>query len=237
MPFRTAFSGARRRLLSSRRALLTTIAAVLVAAGVGATTLGALGAFNAVITQNGTFTAGSIVLKETGTVGSGTCYSTGGTNTPFTSNSYTCTTIDTFGGPTLQEPGGSANTQTLAFTNVGTSAASTFTGSAASCSAAGTGSYYGNDTSGFCGKVDVTIGNGASVCYYPSQASACPALSNTYTLATLASTWTSGSPFSFGSLAAGASDTVVVKTQLDSTATNADQGLEATQAFTWTLNQ
>jgi hypothetical protein len=227
--------GTPRRIRSSRRALLTTIAAGLAAAGIGATSMGALGAFNAVITQNGTFTSGSIVLKEVGTVGGATCYSTGGTNTPFTSNSYSCATIDTFGAPTLQVPGGSSSTQTLTFTNVGTAAATTFTASAPTCSAAGTGSYYGNDTAGFCGKIDVTIGNGASVCYYPSQASACPALSNTYTLASLATTWTS--PFSLGSLAAAAADTVVVKTQLDSTATNADQGLQATQAFTWTLNQ
>jgi hypothetical protein len=209
---------------------------MLVAGGVALTTMTALGAFSAVITQNGTFTAGSIILKETS--GSNSCYSTGGTNTPFTTNSSSCSTIDVFGAPTGQEPGGTATSQSLTFENVGTAHASSFTVSAPTCNAAGTGSYYGNDTSGFCGHIDVTIGNGASVCYYPAQSSACPALSSTYTLATLA-TATGSSPITIGSgLASLSSDTVVIDTQLDATnATNEDQGLEATQAFTWTLSQ
>jgi hypothetical protein len=235
MGIRERVSKANRPVRSRRRGLVTAAVALAAAAAVALTTMSALGAFNAVITQNGTFTAGSIILRET--QGATNCYSTGGTNTPFTTNSSSCTTIDTFGAPTGQEPGGAANSQTATFTNLGTSNATTFTVSAPTCSAAGTGSYYGNDTSGFCGKIDVTVGNGASVCYYPSQASACPALSNTYTLATLA-TATTSTPITIGSgLAANASDTIVVKTQLDSSATNADQGLEATQGFTWTLNQ
>jgi len=108
---------------------------------------------------------------------------------------------------------------------------------APTCTAAGSGSYYGNDTSGFCGHIDVTVGNGASVCYYPRAGSACPALSSTDTLATLA-TATTSTPITIGALASNASDTIVVKTQIDAAnATNLDQGLQATQGFTWTLNQ
>ena len=226
----------KRRLRFGRRAPIATVVSLFVAGGVGLTTMTALGAFNAVITQNGTFTAGSIVLKET--QGANTCYSTGGTNPPFTTNSSSCTTIDVFGAPTGQVPGGTATTQTMTFQNVGSANASSFTVGAPTCSAAGTGSYYGNDTSGFCGHIDVTIGNGASVCYYPAQGSACPALSSTYTLATLA-TATTSTPITIGSgLASNASGTVAVKTQLDATnATNEDMGLQATQGFTWTLNQ
>jgi hypothetical protein len=209
----------------------TAAVGVAVAGALAMTTMGALGAFNATITQNGTLTAGTIVLKEVG--GANTCYSAGvASGAILGGNSYSCTTIDTFGAPTGQVPGGSANSQTLTFTNVGSTNAATFTVTPATCSAAGVGTFYGGDTSGFCGKVDITIGNGASVCYYPSQASACPALSSTYTLASLTSAATIGS-----GLAAGASDTVVVSTKLDSSATNADQGLEATQGFTFTLNQ
>ncbi len=215
---------------SRRRLLITTGSAVLVASAVALTTMGALGAFSATITQNGTFTAGSIVLKEVG--GANTCYSSGGSSGAIGTNSYSCTTIDTFGAPLGQVPGGSANTQTLTFTNVGSTNASSFTVTPGTCSAAGSGTFYGSDTAGFCGKVDVTIGNGASVCYYPAQGSACPALSSTNTLAGLTSAVTIGS-----GLAAGASDTVVVSTKLDSSATNADQGLAATQGFTFTLNQ
>ena len=225
---------ASRIRVGHRRWLVATIS-MLVAGGLALTTMAALGAFNAVITQNGTFTAGSIVLKET--QGANTCYSTGGTNTPFTTNSSSCTTIDVFGAPVGQEPGSGVNTQTMTFQNVGSANASSFTVGAPTCSAAGSGSYYGNDTSGFCGHIDVTIGNGASVCYYPAQGSACPALSSTDTLATLA-TATTSTPITIGALASNASDTVVVKTQIDAAnATNLDQGLQATQGFTWTLNQ
>ncbi len=234
-PFNRPLAGT-RRLHFGRRAPVATVVSLVVAGGIGLTTMTALGAFNAVITQNGTFAAGSIVLKET--QGANTCYSTGGTNTPFTTNSSSCVTIDVFGAPTGQVPGGTATTQSMTFQNVGSANASTFTVGAPTCSAAGTGSYYGNDTSGFCGHIDVTIGNGASVCYYPAQGSACPALSSTYTLATLA-TATTSTPLTIGAgLAAGATGTVAVKTQLDAAnATNADMGLQATQGFTWTLNQ
>ena len=211
--------------------MVTLVVGVAAAAGVALTTMDALGAFNATITQNGTLTSGTIVLKEVGS--SNTCYSAGvASGGILNNNSYSCTTIDTFGAPTAQLPGGTANAQTLTFTNVGSSNASTFTVTPGTCTAAGNGTYYGSDTSGFCGKVDITIGNGASVCYYPAQLSACPALSNTYNLSTLTSALTIGS-----GLAAAASDTIVVNTKLDTTATNADQGLEATQGFTFTISQ
>lgn len=216
-----------------RRVLLTVVASLLVAGAVALTTMSALGAFNATITQNGTFSAGSIVLKETS--GGKECLSTGGEK-PFTNgNSYSCATIDTFGAPTGQLPGVAAPTQTMTFQNVGSSPASTFNVTPGACSAAGTGTYYGNATSAeFCAKLDITIGNGASVCYYPAEAKACPALSSTYTLSTLNA---HGSVAIGAGLASLASDTIVVATELDTTATNADQGLQATQAFSWTLNQ
>ena len=220
----------------SRRSTVITVGSALAVAGVVTlTTMAALGAFNATIEQNGTFTSGSIILKESGS--SHECFSTAATNTPFTNNnSATCSTIDTFGAPTAQLPGATTTTQTLTFENVGTANASTFTAEPGSCSATGTGSYYGNATSAqFCEKVDITIGNGASVCYYPSKPTeACPALSNTYTLKSLHE----GGTVTIGSgLASGASDTVVVKTKLDSTATNPEQGMIATQGFTFTITQ
>jgi hypothetical protein len=236
-PARNAISAMRARASRAGRRgpLAAATISMLVAGGLAVTTMAALGQFNAVITQNGTFTAASIILKET--QGANTCYSTGGTNTPFTTNSSSCTTIDVFGAPVGQEPGSGVNTQTMTFQNVGSASASSFTVGAPTCTAAGSGSYYGNDTSGFCGHIDVTVGNGASVCYYPAQGSACPALSSTDTLATLA-TATTSTPITIGALASNASDTIVVKTQIDAAnATNLDQGLQATQGFTWTLNQ
>ena len=54
---------------------MTTVVGAAVATALALTTIGALGAFSATITQNGTLTAGSIVLKEVGS--SNTCYSAG----------------------------------------------------------------------------------------------------------------------------------------------------------------
>jgi len=70
----------------------------------------------------------------------------------------------------------------------------------------------------------------------PTQAAACPAISNTNNLSTLATQTYNAVPLSV--LAAGASATYVVTTQLDaSAANNADQGLTATVPFTWTISQ
>jgi len=93
MRARVSRSGRRRRLAAATISML-------VAGGLAVTTMAALGQFNAVITQTGTFTAASIILKET--QGANTCYSTGGTNTPFTTNTSSCVTIDVFGAPVGQ---------------------------------------------------------------------------------------------------------------------------------------
>lgn len=200
---------------------------------VGTPTVAALGAFSAAIAQNGTLTAGSIVLRENAS--SDNCFSNA-ISAPFTTNSSTCSTIDTFGAPTGQLPGGTPAAQTLTFTNVGSSSASSFSVTAGACSVSGAGTYYGNDPgTAFCSDVDVTIGNLAgTVCFYPSQPTACPALSHSYTLTAL----NTASPLTIGSgLAAGASDVLVVSTRLDQDASNVDMGLQATQPFTWTLNR
>ncbi len=90
------------------------------------------------------------------------------------------------------------------------------------------------------GKVDVSIANTTSAAadkcvYLDTSGERCPALSNTYTLASLANQTFNTTPMS--ALAAGASATYVVSVQLDPTATNADQGLTATEPFTWAINQ
>lgn len=223
----------RRRWLRPRLAL-SLLAAAGVSAGLAFTALTTLGAFSAqIVNPNGTFSTGSIVLKES--AGATNCLSTGAGTTITVANSYNCTTIDTFGAPTGQVAGGS-NTQTLTFQNVGSTNASAFTVTPAACAAASAGgTYAGSDTAGFCGKVDVTIENdtGAATCLYPAQAGACPALSSTYTLSSLAG----NGAISLGALNAGATDTIKFTTGLDSSADNSDQGLKATQQFTWTLNQ
>ncbi len=212
---------------------LALVVVVGASAVVGVPTVAALGAFSAAIGQTGTLAAGSIVLRESGSAN--TCYSTGASNISFTSNSSSCSTTDTFGAPTGQVPGGSTYTQTLTFTNIGSTNASSFTVASGSCSVSGIAAYYGDDSGpAFCGEVDITIGNGAgTVCYYPSQPTSCPAPSSAYTLTDLntAGTLTIGS-----GLDAGASDVLVVSTSLDADASDEGMGLQATQGFTWTLN-
>ena len=89
-------------------------------------------------------------------------------------------------------PGGTPLSTTLTFTNVGNhnaTVASMVTGACTQATASDANGYVGSDTS-FCNKVDVTIANtttgAADKCVYPTPAGVCPALSNTYNLATLA---------------------------------------------------
>ncbi len=102
--------------------------------------------------------------------------------------------------------------------------------------------YVGTDLTGntFCNKVDVTISNitpGATYkCVFPAQTTACPALGTTNdTLAALANQQFSVPPLS--SIPAGSIATYQVDVQVDSSATNADQGLAAVVPFSWAISQ
>jgi hypothetical protein len=200
---------------------------------------GSLQGFSASITNStGSYGAGTLLLSES--QGGNTCISTGAnttsSNTVSSADSNTsCTSINLLGSQSAADPGITASTTTVAVQNIGTIAASGLTLTPGGCSAAAnsvTSPYAGSDTSGFCGKVDVTIYNGTK-CVYPSQTGACPALSNTYTLATLGTSALSLS----NSVAAGATTNYTFTLGLDSTATNADQGLSATDSFAWNLVQ
>jgi hypothetical protein len=212
-------------------------------AALAATTTFTLGGFSASIANStSTFSSATIQLEESN--GVATCYSTGtgtgGTVTASNTNS-TCTINDLVGTPD-QVPAGTALTTTLTFTNVGNHAAtvaSMVTGACTAAAASDDAGYVGSDTTGFCGKVDVTVANttsgAADKCVYPTQAAVCPSLSNTYTLALMASTTFSAVPLT--ALGVGSSATYVVTVQLDTSATKADQGLTATEPFTWSIAQ
>jgi hypothetical protein len=224
---------------TQRRRRRSVVLAGLLGTTVLAVTAGlSLGGFSAGITNpTNSYSSGTVVLKEA--AGATTCFSTGTGTTVTAANTANCTTIDDFGGPINQGPGSAVTTQVLNLTNVGTINGATFTLTPAACAsaaAANTSPYVGTDTAGFCGHVDVTIQNdttGTPSCVYPAGAGACPALSTANNLTTLGA-----SPaLSLGALAAGATDKFTVKTQIDSTTTNADQGLTASVPFTWTLNQ
>jgi len=228
------------RIRNNKRGLVASLAAV---AALATTATYTLGGFSAGITNtSSTFSSATVQLEESN--GTTTCYSTGsGTGGSVTaSNTNSGCSINALVGTLDQVPAGAPLSSTLTFTNVGNrtaTVASMVTGACSAAAAADNGGYTGSDVSGFCGKVDVTVANttpGATdKCVYPTQASACPALSSASTLAGMAGTTFSAVPLS--TLAAGASATYVVSVQLDTSATNADQGLAATVPFSWSISQ
>lgn len=223
--------------LHSHRSLLVILIGAVASLALASATMFALGGFTATIANTGPgFASGTVVLQEAVGGSATTCFST--TTNQITTNSNNCTTINLFG--TGNADPGTTNAATVTLTNVGTINASTFTLTPGACTAAAntaTAPYYGSDTTGFCGLVDVTIENtttaGSPTCVYPATTGACPAPSSTYTLKTLAA----NGPVSLGSLAAGSADTFVITSELDPSATNADQGLAATANATWELSQ
>jgi hypothetical protein len=209
---------------------------VLIAAGLGSvliagSSVAVISGFTASIT-NSVNTVGSGALIMTESSGANTCVSSGSV---VTSNTATCSTINKYGASTSAVPGTPIST-TVTITDSGTVAANTFTLTAGSCTQSNNGAFNGTDAS-FCGKVDVTIQeSGKTACVFPASASvACPATpTSAGTLASLSGASPTLTP---GTVAAGASRTFVITVMLDSTtATNADQGLLASQTLTWSFS-
>ena len=227
------------RITSNKRGLVASLAAV---AALGLTSTYTLGGFSATVADSSsTFSSATIQLEEGN--GTTTCYSTGtgGGGSVSAANTNSTCSINVLTGTLDQVPGGTPLTSTITLTNVGNKAASVASLVTSACSqgtASDANGYVGSDA-GFCGKVDITIANtttGATdKCVYPTQATACPSPSSTYTLSSLANQTFNTTPMS--ALAAGASATYVVSVELDPSATNADQGLTATEPFTWSINQ
>jgi hypothetical protein len=207
----------------------------------GVTVATALGVspFYAEVGGSGTFQSGTLILSKT--VGSTTCLSSPNTVAGITTNVNTACSSSDLGSATNNDVG-SAQTASVVLTNQGninstgglvlaegscTVSANPYTASANNPLSSG------SDTSGFCSKVDVTIYNGTK-CIYPAGTGACPSLSNTYNLSTLASV---GNLSLASTMSSGAAVTLTVTTELDTTATNADQGLTATIPLNYTLSQ
>ena len=229
-----------RQILADRRGLAAAIVSMLALGAIAGVTLGGFSA--SIDNPTNTISSGTIQLKEG--VGATTCYSTGtgSGGTVTASNTGTCSTINDLGAALDQVPAGTAVSTTVTLTNVGntaTTGASLVTTACTAAAASDDDSYVGSDTAGFCGKVDVTVANTTSgatdKCVYPTQTAVCPSLSNSNTLAGLANTTFGTVPMS--PLAAGGVATYVITVQLDTSATNADQGLAATIPFTWTITQ
>ncbi len=217
---------------------------LLASAALAATAVSSsLGGFSATVTNNaGAAGSGTLLLQEG--IPASTCISTGtgatSSSSVSTNDNTTCPT-DLFASTNLA-PGLSPASVTVTLTNPGSLAGSSLSFAPGSCVGGNntspvsgvTNTYFGTDTAGFCGKVDVTIENdtGASpACVFPTASStACGVPSSSGTLANLTSETLPG-------IAAGAHATYKVSIVLDPSATNADQGLQATVPLTWTLNQ
>lgn len=214
------------------------VAAIVAVLALGSTAAVTLAGFSAQIVNNAnTFSAGTMQLEESN--GTTTCYSTGsGTGGPVgAANSANCA-INKLVGTLDQVPAGTPLTTTITMTNNGNTAATLESLVFASCSAAAASDangYVGTDTTGFCSKVDFSVGYGAK-CLYPANATAaCPATpTSAGTLAGVAGTTINqASTPPMVTLAAGASQAYTFTVMLDPSATNADQGLAASQTMTW----
>jgi hypothetical protein len=191
---------------------------------------GTLSSWTAAVITNDTntvATAAAVILQEDGPAAASCVSSSSPTN------SYTCSTINKYGGTaTPLSPGGSQVTDVV-FSNVGTAAASSFVLTPGSCSqtpAAGAGTPAAANV---CANGDLTVAvscsDGAtyaagSAWVDLAQAAAAPGslpASLTHTAA----------------LAAGASFTCRFTVALSGTADVLDQGVTASQPLTWTLNQ
>ncbi len=217
------------------------IAALVGVAALGLTVATTFGAnFSAQVGGTSSFQSGTLLLSKTN--GSGTCLSSPNTASAITTNINVACAGSDFGAGTNNAPGNSATSVTVTLTNQGSINASTgLTLSGGTCTVVGApyGSSVLNPLStgsdaAFCGKIGVTISNGTN-CLYPVQAGACPSVATTVTtMATLASTAITLTP----SLNAGSSVALTFVTQLQSSsASNADQGLLASEPLTYTLNQ
>ncbi len=224
-------------LLASRR-WFPLAAAVLAVAALATTTAVSVAGFSAQIVGNAnSFSSGTMQLKESD--GTLSCYSTGSGagGSVSATNSATCA-IDKLVGTLDQVPGGTPLTTTVTLTNVGSAAASLDSLVMGGCTvapASDDNGYVGTDTSGFCAKVDLSIGISGKCIYPPNPSAACPGVpTNVGNLAAVAgATFNQQSTPPLPLLAAGASQAYTFTVMLDPSATNADQGLTASMTMTW----
>ncbi len=222
---------------SARFGALATAGLAVVA--LSTTAMTSLAGFSAQIVNNAnTFSAGTMQLEES--QGVTNCFSTGSGlgGTVTSANSANCA-INKLVGTLDQLPSGTPLTTTVTMKNTGNVTASLESLVFSACSAAAASNangYVGSDTTGFCGKVDFSVGI-AGKCLYPASATvACPSVpTSAGTLAGAATLGTIDQNSSPGMvlLAPGASQAYTFTAMLDSSATNADQGLAASMTMTW----
>jgi hypothetical protein len=218
------------------------IAAVVAVVALTSTAAVTFAGFSAQIVNNAnTFSSGTMQLKESN--GSVTCYSTGSGagGSVSSANSANCS-INKLVGTLDQVPGGTPLSTTITMSNNGTINAALDSLVFATCSqstASDANGYVGSDAS-FCGKVDIEISVGSTTvgthCLVPASTSPCAAApTNAATLASVSGTTITQAttPQGLTALTAGSSQAYTFTVALDTTASNIDQGLTASQTMTW----
>lgn len=186
------------------------LAATLLILGVS----GTLSTWTTALVHNDTNTTtaqGAVALSESS--GGVTCVDTATTTT----NDATCSTINKYGGTTLDPDGTNSATTTVVMTNTGT-AAGDLTLDAAACSKSGGAATA---TSSVCDSVQVTVTCDGAVKYGPATLTAFDA----------------AGPVSIAGLAAGAASTCAIKVALPSGSPAGVSGQTALQQLNWTLTK
>jgi hypothetical protein len=219
----------RGRPRTSRATLLafggSAVAALVVALGVS----GTLSSWTSAVIGNDTntvATASAVILREVGP-GPQTCLSSSGVG-----NSYTCSTINKYGGTSTPLAPGASQTVDVVFSNVGSAAASSFVLTPGTCSQSPTAGSGTPPAANVCTSGDLTVAVSCSNGATYVSGSAWSDL-----------TYAAGAPGSIpatlthtATLAAGSSFTCRFTVALSASASVLAQGITASQPLTWTLN-
>ncbi|MFL6160367.1 MAG: hypothetical protein ACJ72D_30125 [Marmoricola sp.] len=201
------------------------LAATILALGVN----GTLASWTSAVISNDTnnvATASAVILREVGP-GPQTCLSSSGA-----SNSYTCSTINKYGGTASPLAPGGSQTTDVVFSNLGSAAASTFVLTAGACTQTPTAGSGTPAAANVCTNGDLTVALSCSDGATYASGSAWTDLK-----------YLAGAPGSIpasltrtATLAAGSSFTCRFTVALSAAASVLDQGITASQPLTWTLN-
>ncbi len=201
------------------------VAAIVLSLGVS----GTLSSWTSAIISNDTntvATASAVILREVGP-GPQTCLSSSGA-----ANSFTCSTINKYGGTSSPLAPGGGQTVDAVFTNVGSASASTFVLTPGSCSQSPTAGSGTPPAANVCTSGDLTVAVSCSNGATYSAGSAWTDL----VYAAGAPGSLSGTLTHTATLAAGASFTCRFTVALSASASVLAQGITASQPLTWTLN-
>lgn len=208
---------ARRRL--SLVALLTGLVGVAILA---LSMTSSLAAFTASITNSvNTAAAGTVIMQEQNGAGTITCNSTDGAGNNVTNNTFTCATINKYGGSTTMVPGQTVTTS-VTIKNTGTASVAGFTLAPGTCTQSGNVTGSATD---LCAKMGIVINQtvgGTTTTISPASS----------TLTSLAS---GGAIALTSPVAAATTITYTFAVTLSSSAGNTYQGLSASQPLVWTF--